>query len=82
MQLVISSSGSIRCLYDESLDLRALGKLSISRGSHVEPDQDGRWIADLAPVGGPRIGPFENRSEALAAEVDWLNEHWLTAVDT
>ncbi len=82
MQLVISSSGSIRCLYDESLDLRALGKLSISRGSHVEPDQDGRWIADLAPVGGPRIGPFDNRSEALAAETAWLNEHWLTAVDT
>lgn len=82
MQLVISSGGSIRCLYDESLDLRALGKLSISRGSHVEPDQDGRWIADLAPVGGPRIGPFDNRSEALAAETAWLNEHWLTAVDT
>lgn len=79
MQLVISSTGTIRCLYDESLDLHAFGKLSISRGSHVEPNEDGQWIADLAPVGGPHLGPFKSRSIALSAEVRWLEEHWLSS---
>ncbi|WP_233198723.1 MULTISPECIES: hypothetical protein [Pirellulaceae] len=79
MQLVISSTGNIRCLYDETLDLHTLGKLSISRGSHVEPNDDGQWFADLAPVGGPRLGPFKNRSIALSAEVSWLEEHWLSS---
>ena len=38
------------------------------RASHVEPDADGRWWADLSPVAGPRLGPFEVRSAALDAE--------------
>lgn len=78
MQLVISSTGTIRCLYDETLDLHTLGKLSISRGSHVEPNDEGQWFADLAPVGGPKLGPFSSRSAALNAEVRWLEEHWLS----
>lgn len=79
MQLVISSTGTIRCLYDETLNLHTLGKLSISRGSHVEPDEDGQWFADLAPVGGPQLGPFGSRSTALTAEVLWLEENWLSS---
>jgi hypothetical protein len=59
------------------IPLAELGRLSITRGSHVEPDSEGRWIADLSPVDGPRLGPFEHRSQALAAEVDWLNQNWL-----
>ena len=81
MQLVISSTGAIRCLYDETLDLHTLGKLLISRGSHVEPNEDGQWFADLAPVGGPQLGPFDSRSAALTAEVRWLEEHWLSSSD-
>lgn len=81
MQLVISSRGTVRCLYDETLDLHTLGKLSISRGSHVEPNEDGKWFADLAPVGGPKLGPFSSRSAALNAEVRWLEEHWLSPSD-
>ncbi|WDI42523.1 hypothetical protein [Bremerella sp. P1] len=81
MQLVISSTGTIRCLYDESLDLHKLGKLSISRGSHVEPNEAGLWYTDLAPVGGPQLGPFGSRSAALTAEVRWLEEHWLSLSD-
>ena len=50
---------------------------SITRASHVEPDQQGRWLADLTPVAGPVLGPFERRSEALEAEQSWLAEHWL-----
>jgi hypothetical protein len=79
MQLVVTPDGRVRCLYDETLDLRALGALAIRRGSQVEPTDDGRWTADLAPVQGPLLGPFLTRSAALAAEVEWLTAHWLTS---
>lgn len=79
MQLVITG-GAIRCLYDESFDLKRLGRVAVRRGSHVEPDARGRWTADLAPVGGPVLGPFAERSAALAAEVAWLEKYWLIPV--
>ncbi|QEG00140.1 hypothetical protein Mal15_42090 [Stieleria maiorica] len=77
MELIITPSGNCRCVYGEDLDLSVIGKLAIQRGSHVEPDQNGHWTADLSPVGGPSLGPFANRSEALRAEVAWLHQHWL-----
>ncbi|MHB8866446.1 MAG: hypothetical protein ACYC6N_29010 [Pirellulaceae bacterium] len=43
----------------------------------MEPDPPGRWHADLSPVGGPVLGPFRWRADALQAECCWLNEHWL-----
>jgi hypothetical protein len=72
MDLVVGADGSVKCIYDEALDLRALGKLQITRASHVEPDAEGCWFADMGPSGGPVLGPFGNRSEALAAERGWL----------
>jgi hypothetical protein len=72
MELVVDSGGDVRCIYGEELDLRELGKLQISRASHVEPDRDGYWWADMGPVDGPVLGPYGNRSEALGAERDWL----------
>ena len=78
MQLVIQPGGAVRCIYGEAIDLHALGRPAISRGSHVEPDQHGRWFADMAPVAGPKLGPFDRRSDALAAESAWLQAHWLT----
>lgn len=76
MILVIDPQGTISCLYDEAIDLHALGQPIITRASHVEPDADGQWWADLAPVRGPRLGPFKKRTEALGAEREWL-EQWL-----
>jgi len=81
MEFVITHAGKIRCVYGEELDLRALGRPYIRRGSHVEPMADGRWTADLAPVGGPILGPFEQRCSALEAEIAWLAEHWLIRSD-
>jgi len=72
MELVVDAGGDVRCIYDEALDLRELGKLQISRASHVEPDWDGFWWADMRPSGGPVLGPFRSRSEALGAEREWL----------
>ncbi len=72
MDLVVDAGGSIRCIYGEELDLRALGKLQITRASHVEPGAAGYWWADMGPSGGPVLGPFRRRSEALGAERGWL----------
>ncbi|MCH7990243.1 MAG: hypothetical protein IID46_13970 [Planctomycetes bacterium] len=77
MQLIVLPDGAVRCVYDETIDLSALGRLGIRRGSHVEPDEDGKWFADMAPLHGPRLGPFEMRSTALQAEREWLESHWL-----
>jgi hypothetical protein len=74
MQIIISPGGTVRCIYDEAIDLAALGRLVITRASHVEPTPDGRWQADLSPVAGPVLGPFVRRSEALAAEATWLEK--------
>lgn len=78
MQLVVTAGGVLRFVYAETVDLRSLGPTVIRRGSYVEPNTEGSWLVDLGPVGGPRLGPFIRRSEALEAEVAWLQEYWLT----
>ena len=70
MDIIILPGGEVRCVYDEAIDLHELGTPEIRRASHVEPTQDGRWLADLSPVGRPVLGPFWTRSEALTAEVE------------
>jgi hypothetical protein len=75
MELVVEASGQVRCIYTEAIDLAAFGQLQITRASHVEPDEHGNWWADLAPVNGPRLGPFVRRCEALDAERDWLQKN-------
>lgn len=54
--------------------LSALGNAHTCRASHVEPAGNA-WTADMAPVGGPVLGPFPLRSDALAAERNWLRIH-------
>ena len=72
MLLVFDRKGTVQGLYSEALDLASLGLLRIRRASHVEPDEQGRWWADLRVVGGPKLGSFLLRSQALDAEVQWL----------
>jgi hypothetical protein len=72
MELVVDAGGGVRCVYGEELDLRKIGKLQITRASHVEPDRDGYWWADMGPVDGPVLGPYGSRTEALGAEREWL----------
>ena len=43
MELVVSSNGVVRCLYEETLSIASLGALRITRASHVEPDAAGKW---------------------------------------
>ena len=77
MELRIGVTGKVRCVYSEVIDLAELGPLRVRRASHVEPDRHGNWQLDLQPVGGPVLGPFRLRSEALLAENAWLTAHWL-----
>jgi hypothetical protein len=77
MHLVIDARGEVRCIYAEAIDLHQLGPPVIQRASHIEPDAEGRWWADLSPVHGPRLGPFLKRTDALAAEHAWLEANWL-----
>jgi hypothetical protein len=75
MNLLVLPDGTAHCVYGEQIDLSSLGALTITRASHVEPDERGRWWADLSPACGPMLGPFARRSDALTAESCWLDEH-------
>lgn len=76
--VVVSTNGYVRSIYCESIDFREFGPAQIRRASHVEPTEDGRWLADLSPSAGPLLGPFDSRSQAIEAEVQWLRDHWFT----
>lgn len=79
-RLVVAPDGTVRYIYSDDLHaaMAPLGESRIRRASHVEPDEGGGgWLADMAPVGGPVLGPFASRREALAREVAWLTDHWI-----
>lgn len=70
----------VRCIYDDALlpALAALGPVTVTRASHVEPAPGGGWLADMSPSGAqvilaaPDGTPFATRQAALDAEVAWL----------
>jgi hypothetical protein len=74
MQVIVSNEGVIRFIYDDVLAavLAPAGRITTRRASHVEPEGT-KWVADLLPVNGPKLGPFDTRVEALKAEADWLD---------
>jgi hypothetical protein len=73
MQIVIKPTGVFISLYSDSFEYGELGKPQIRRASHVEPDDTGHWFADLSPVNGPKLGPFDKRNEAIDAELEYVN---------
>lgn len=75
MKIVFRTDGTILCIYQEALDLSACGRAQHQRASHVEPTDSGEWLVDLSLVGGPKLGPFGRRSDALAEEAAWLDRH-------
>ena len=75
-EITIRPDGSLQFIWDDELaDLLDQGQGRVSRASHVEPNVHGQWEADLAPVGGPVLGPFRLRQQALDEEVAWLRTH-------
>ncbi len=73
MEIVIKPNGMLIGIYSDALDYGVFGRPQIRRASHVEPDTSGRWTADLSPVKGPKLGPFDKRAEAIDAELEYLN---------
>ena len=70
----VSPDGTIQFIYSDDLrGLMAEGRSSTRRVSHVEPNAEGRWEAQM--VEGPKLGPFDTRAEALEAERKWLEEN-------
>jgi hypothetical protein len=76
MTVAITPQGDIVFIYTETIELAKLGLTEIARASYVEPCGRG-WTADMSPVAGPILGPFVKRSEALAAEEDWIERNIL-----
>lgn len=76
--LLIDNAGALEFIYADDLrPLLDLGHAAITRASFVEPTRDGHWTADLSPVGGPLLGPFLLRDQALREERTWLDIHHL-----
>lgn len=74
----IDADGRLRFMYsDELAGLLELGPSTVRRASHVEPAPAGGWTADLEPSGGPVLGPYRLRADALAAELAWLEGRWV-----
>jgi hypothetical protein len=78
MKMIVDADGGARFIHNDDLAeiMRDTGAtLTIRRASHVEPDESGAWHADLSPVGGPVLGAFRRREDALTAEREWLESH-------
>jgi hypothetical protein len=85
--------GELRCIVSNDADAPELCELfnaPIQRASSIEPIQDGSkrgwWHVDLTPLfvttGDVKyacclLQLFPTRSQALKAEVDWLEVHFL-----
>lgn len=76
MTIIIDEGGNARFIYSDELAevLAETGEARTVRASHVEPCAGG-WSADMSPVGGPRLGPYKTRHEALEEEKKWLERN-------
>lgn len=74
LDIFILPDGTVQHVYNDTLAglLDGVADVETCRASHVEPDGNGGWTADLTPVGGPVLGPFALRAKALEAELEWL----------
>lgn len=75
-RIIVKLGGGIQFIYHDRLrPLLKLGKSKTRRVSEVEPTADNLWTADMAKVGGPVLGPFEEHAQAIQAERAWLDDH-------
>lgn len=76
IRIAIPCDGDVQLIYkDDVADaIKAIGKATTVRASHVEPTPDNKWQADMSPVGGPKLPATDTRQESLDLEVAWLNK--------
>lgn len=81
MKIKINTNGTLNLVYTEDICVEELGKIdSIKRLFHVEPTQDNKWTAKVN-IGTSEcvvLGPYDKRSEALEAEVAWIEDNVLS----
>ena len=72
MTLEVTPDGNIRCLYTDEIDLPQLGRLQVSRASHVEFDNHLRkWTVTSAKT-GRRLHSSMTREQAL----EWERQYY------
>ena len=77
LEISIGADAAIRFIYDDAARfLLNQGEATVRRASAVEPSGT-EWTADMSPVGGPILGKFERREDALKAEVSWLKKNYI-----
>jgi hypothetical protein len=73
LKLKVDKSGKVHAVYSDAhaglIDKAA--HVEITRASAVEPDPRGGWTATMKD--GTKLGPYRLRSEALEAEVQYLD---------
>lgn len=78
MTIRIDPDGTVQFIYSDQLrPLLEMGEAKIRRASHVEPTPDGRWQADLNPIGGPLLPPTDSREASLRREAQWITLRYL-----
>lgn len=78
MIIHVSADGKLTFVYDDDCaELLREGNAQVTRASRIEPwgQQGGEWFAEI--YGGPTLGPFALRREAIAAEVAWIEGNLL-----
>lgn len=78
LEFSIQEDGKVVAIYNDTIrSLLLRGTAEIRRASHVEPVGT-QWQVDLTPIGGPVLDTlFDNREDALEAEVEWLRKNLL-----
>jgi hypothetical protein len=73
--IIVVEGGIVKYLYNENFE-PIEGKTTITRASHVEPEENGKWSVDLSPINGEVVKGFDKRSDALKYEEGRVNQ-WL-----
>lgn len=77
----VTPRGRMIFLYQEKVNLEQEGVVeSVVRASDVEPDERGEWWVTIRNRERTTLGPFRKRSQALNAEVAWLEKNCFSTV--
>lgn len=73
MKILVTKEGGVQMLHDDVAALETLGKVEISRASHVEFDNEKqKWFVQSAKT-MKVLGFFDSRELALAWERDFYS---------